>query len=139
MVGRACTYLHPDGRRCRATPMRDALFCFWHSPEREEEAAEARRLGGLRRRRERTVSGAYDFVGLGSVKSIRRIVEIATIDVLGLENSIARSRVLLSAALAAARLLEVGELEERLATLEAAHARAAIAPIEGGLLEASGL
>jgi hypothetical protein len=74
MVGRSCTYLHPDGRRCRATPLRDAPFCFWHSPEREEDAAEARRLGGLRRRRGRTVSGAYDFAGLGTVESIRRIV-----------------------------------------------------------------
>jgi hypothetical protein len=72
--------------------MRDSLRCFWHAPDREEDATEARRLGGLRRRRERTVSGAYDFAGLGSVESIRRILEIATLDALGLENSVARTR-----------------------------------------------
>jgi hypothetical protein len=119
MLGRGCTYELADGRLCRATPLRDEPFCFWHSPGHTEEAAEARRLGGLRRRREKTVSGAYDFAGLGSVESIRRIIEIAVIDALGLENSIARSRVLIAASMAATRLLEVGELEERLAVLEA--------------------
>ncbi len=120
MLGpRHCTFVLPDGRVCPATPLRDAPFCFWHAPEKEEEAAEARRLGGLRRRREKTVSGAYDFAGLGSIEAVRRILEIAAIDALGLENSVARARVLIAAALAAAKLLETGELEERLATLEA--------------------
>ena len=98
--------------------MREGPFCFWHTPEREEDAAEARRLGGLRRRRERTVSGAYDFAGLATIESIRRILEIAVLDVLGLENSIARARLLISGALAAAKLLEAGELADRLAELE---------------------
>jgi hypothetical protein len=49
-----------------------------------------------------------------------RVLEIATIDALGLDNSIARARVLIAAVLAAAKLLETGELEERLAALEAA-------------------
>ena len=39
---------------------------------------------------------------------------------LGLENSIIRARVLISAALAAAKLLETGELEARIESLEAA-------------------
>ena len=120
MVGRGCAQVMPDGRRCRATPLRDGPSCFWHAPEKEEEAAEARRLGGLRRRREKTLAGAYDFAGLGSIEAIRRIVEIATIDSLGLENSVARARVLIAAALAAAKLLETGNLEEQLAALEAA-------------------
>jgi len=80
--------LRPDGRRCRSWPIRGEPYCLWHSPEREEEAADARRLGGQRRRREKTVSGAFDLSGLDSAPSIRRIVEIALLDVLGLENSI---------------------------------------------------
>jgi hypothetical protein len=135
-----CRQLLPGGRPCQAFPLRDSVFCFWHTPEKEEEAAEARRLGGLRRRREKTVAGAYDFAGLGSVESIRRILEIATLDALGLDNSIARARVLIAAALAAARLLEVGELEARVEVLEAALARShppnapLLIPDEGGLL-----
>ena len=111
---------------------------LWHSPEREEEAADARRLGGLRRRREKAVSGAYDFVGLDSIQSIRRILEIATIDTLGLDNSIVRSRTLISAVVAAAKLLETGELEARLAILELAlgstRDNRAADPSDGGLL-----
>jgi len=130
MVVSTCLGQLPDGRRCRSWPIRGEAYCLWHSPDREDEATEARRLGGLRRRREKTVSGAYDFVGLDTIQSIRRLVEIAAIDTLGLENSIVRSRTLLSAALAAARLLEVGELEVRMATLEAAVGVGRAAPDE---------
>ena len=58
--------------------------------------------------------------GLGSIEAIRRVIEIALFDALGLENSIPRARVLISGALAAAKLLETGELAERIAALEAA-------------------
>ena len=90
-----------------------------HSPDHAEEVAEARRLGGLRRRREVAVSGAYEFEGLQTVDQIRRLVAVAVVDTLSLENSIARSRTLAYLAQTALRLLEVGELEERVATLEA--------------------
>lgn len=121
--GRHCTFVHGDGRVCPATPLREEPFCFWHWPDKEKEEAEARRLRCLRRRREKAVSGAYDFAGLASVEAIGRILKIAVLDNLGLENSIARSRVLIAAAVAAARLLDVGELEERLAALETALGR----------------
>ena len=81
-----------------------------HSPEHAEDMAEARRLGGLRRRREVAVSGAYDFVGLQTVADIRRLLEVAVLDTLGLENSIARARTLAYLATTAIKLLEVGEL-----------------------------
>ena len=67
-----------------------------------------------------TVSGAYDFAGLETVADIRRLLEVAALDTLGLENSIARARALTYLATAAIKLLEVGELEQRLASLEAA-------------------
>jgi hypothetical protein len=129
---RACSHVLEDGRRCRATPLRDAPFCLFHSPEHEAEAAEARRLGGLRRRREKTVAGAYELAGLATIEDIRRLVEIATLDALGLENSIARSRLLIAAALAAAKLLEYGEHEARLARLEAVIAADGITTPEPG-------
>ncbi len=66
------------------------------------------------------VAGAYDFAGLGSVEDIRRLLEVAALDLLGLENSIARARTLAYLAMTAIKLLEAGELEERLNTLEAA-------------------
>lgn len=110
----------PSGRHCGAPPGLDSAFCFWHDPDKADEVAEAQRLGGTRRKRERTIAAAYDFTGLGSIDAIRRILEVATTDALSLENSIARVRALISAALAAAKLLETGELEARLAVLEMA-------------------
>ena len=100
--------------------MLDAGYCFWHNPDTEEQLGEARRLGGIRRRREKTLAGAYDVGALDTIASLRRLLEIAAFDALGLDNSIARARVLISAALAGAKLLEVGDLEERLAALELA-------------------
>jgi hypothetical protein len=130
VVARGCIHEKVDGKLCRATPMRDVAYCFFHNPETEEQAAESRRLGGVRRKREKAVAGAYDFQGLDSIGSIRRLIEIAAIDALGLENSIARGRLLINAAMAAAKLLEVGELEARLAVLEAAVAHDRIDPLE---------
>ena len=54
------------------------------------------------------------------IRTPGRILEIAVFDTLGLENSIARSRALAYLAQTSLRALEVGELEERLASVEAA-------------------
>jgi hypothetical protein len=120
VLNRICTFRKQDGERCRSTPMRDSDFCFWHDPEHAEEAEQARRLGGQRRRREKITEGAYDLEGLDTVEGIRRLLQVALLDAVGLENSVARSRVIISGALAAAKLLEVGEQEDRLAAVEAA-------------------
>lgn len=120
LTNRTCQARTQTGGDCRQPPLRDGDLCFWHSPDHTEEATEARRLGGLRRRRERTLAGAYEVDGLDAIPNIRRIVEIAILDALGLDNSIARGRLLVACALAAARLLEVGELEQRLERMERA-------------------
>ena len=121
MVG--CAGKKENGQPCRSPKLKDGDYCLMHSPEHAEDVAEARRLGGLRRRREVAVSGAYDFVGLQSVTDIRRLVEVAVLDTLGLENSISRARTLAYLATTAIKLLEVGELEQRLASLEAGRTR----------------
>ena len=115
---RTCSFIKESGERCRSAPLQEGEFCFWHSPDHAQEAQEARHLGGLRRRREKTVAGAYEFEGLGSVEDIRRLLEIAALDTLGLENSVARSRTLAYLAQVALKALEVCELEERVRALE---------------------
>jgi len=119
-MARQCAFQKEDGQPCRAAPLREREFCLMHSPEHAEEMAEARRLGGLRRRREVAVSGAYEFNGLETVADLRRLLVIAALDTLGLENSIARARTLGYLVGVAGKLLEIGELEQRLAALEAA-------------------
>jgi len=115
-----CRAATTDGKHCPATPLRDEDYCFMHSPDHAAEAAEARRLGGLRHRREKTLSVAYDLESLGTVEGIVRVLDIALRDVLGLDNSVPRNRALIGVASAAARLLEVGDLAARVAGLEAA-------------------
>jgi hypothetical protein len=115
---RACKALREDGRRCQAPPLLDGDFCLMHSPEHAEEVQEARRLGGLRRRKEKITSDAYDFEGLNDVGQVRRLLEIAALDALGLENSVARARTLAYLAQVALKALEVGELAERIEALE---------------------
>jgi hypothetical protein len=94
-------------------------LCFMHDPEHAQEATEARELGGRRRKRESTIAAAFDFEGLDSVPKLRRLLEIVGVDLLGLENSIPRGRAIISLVQAAAKLLEVGEHEERLEAIEA--------------------
>jgi len=65
-----------------------------HSPERIHEVQESRRFGGLRRKREPTISNAYQFKSLNNINGIRRIVEVAILDTLAMENGIPRNRTL---------------------------------------------
>ena len=109
----------PDGRLCRAGPQLDRPFCYAHDPERAADAAEARRLGGLRRKKEGTLAIAFDLPGLDTVDGIRRVFQIALADLLGLDNSIARARALIATGGAATKLLMLGDHEARLAALEA--------------------
>jgi hypothetical protein len=120
MVGRACTYQMPDGRACRATPLRDEAFCFWHSPETTEELAEARKMGGLHRRKKRTVATIYGFGGLRTIEDNFALLETISIETLALENSIARNRAIAAMLALGVKLIEVGDLAARLAALEAA-------------------
>ena len=131
LIAKGCAYAKADGQPCRMAPLHDRPFCFSHDPERAAEAAEARRLGGLRRRKESTVAVAYDLPGLDTVAGIRRVLDIVVADTVGQEHGIARQRVLIAAATAATNLLKVGELEERLAHLEAAMTRHDADPDDG--------
>jgi hypothetical protein len=120
LIKRRCGYAKGDGQACQMAPLHERPYCFAHDPDRAAEAAEARRMGGLRRRKEGTIAVTYDLPGLDTVAGIRRLLDIVVTDSVGLENGIARLRVILATASAATALLKVGELEDRLAVLEAA-------------------
>lgn len=117
---RGCDGINERGEPCGATVMRGSPYCFFHSPETRDEAAEARRLGGQRRKREGAVSGAYDIDGVATVGQLERVLEIAIVDTLALENSVPRNRTLGSLIQTGLRTIEVGDLERRLEELESA-------------------
>jgi len=117
---RTCKAKTDKGDPCRALPMRESDFCVFHDPEHADVVAQARSAGGQRRKREATLATAYDFQGLTSIDEIRRLVEVAAYDALGLDNSINRVRALGYLAQVATSLLEKGELADRVEALEAA-------------------
>ena len=133
VMRRRCVFPRSDGQPCRAGPQRDRPYCFSHDPERAADAAEARRMGGMRRRKEGTIAVAYDLPGLDTVAGIRRLLDIVVTDGIGLDNGIARLRVLISTAVAAMNLLKVGEFEERLAAREAAIGHREVDPVDDPL------
>jgi hypothetical protein len=115
---RRCSGQNAKGEPCGFSPQRDSDLCWWHDPAHAEEAREARRLGGVRRRREGVVQGSYDFVGLTTIPDLQRLLEIIAIDTLALDNSVARSRTMVAVVQAAAKLLEIGDFAQRLEALE---------------------
>ncbi len=125
---RICAQKHPSGEPCGAPPIRGEDFCFWHHPEYADDAAQARRMGGLRSRRESTVAGAYELEGIDTVVGLRRVLEIAILDSLGLDNGIARARTLGYLVGVSLKALELGDLEDRIAVLEQARASDADTP-----------
>src|SRR2546427_10346945 len=105
---RNCAGTKGDGQPCSNASLPDDDYCFFHSPAHAAEAAEARRLGGVNRRREVTLKEVYAVDRLETIEQIQRLIEVATIGLLAAENSISRNRALLAAAATAAKLLEVG-------------------------------
>jgi hypothetical protein len=91
-----------------------------HDPANTEAAAEARKMGGLRRRREGTLSVAYEWDSARTLEGVQRIVDIAVSDALSVDAAALRSRLLLTAATVALRVIVVGDMEARLKALEAA-------------------
>jgi len=87
--------------------MQDDKFCFLHSPKTKKDAAEARRQGGHRHRREKVVSTVYGFEGLATIEGQLRVLEIVVTDALARESSNGRDRVLISAVGMAAKLREM--------------------------------
>src|SRR5687768_13558634 len=115
---RTCMFTMPSGQGCKFAPLREGQYCFVHDPDHADDAADARRIGGMRRKKEKTVAIAYDFQGLESVEQLRRVLEVAILDTLSLDNGVARNRTLGSLTMAALKALETGNLEERVAQLE---------------------
>jgi len=61
----------------------------------------------------------YDLGALTNIPDIQRIIEIALLDTLTLDNGVARNRTLLAGAQTALKALETGELAERVGNIEA--------------------
>lgn len=107
------------GEDSRQAPLGERDYCFWHDPENEEAAMEARRLGAQRVKREGTVAAAMQIDGIASIADLRRVLEVVLFESLALQHGVTRNRLLASLVQAGGSLLEDGEFEKRLAEIEA--------------------
>ncbi len=115
-MSKFCKHIKPDRQRCQAAPMEGAEYCYFHSPEKAKERAEARKKGGVNRRvGGRTNPGHYS---IRTASDIMAILEIALNDAATLENSHSRIRSMGYLCGIALKGLEVSELEARVSALE---------------------
>ena len=117
---RGCTATTADGRPCGSPALRGEPFCHMHHPDHAAEVAEARRVGGLRHRKEATLTAVYDLGDPGTIEGAVRLLHIAALDTLALENSVARNRTLVAVASTSVRVIEAADLADRVAALESA-------------------
>jgi hypothetical protein len=89
-------------------------MCFWHAPELAVERLAARSKGG----KSAHVGGSSTPVRIRQVADLLDLLEIAASDAISREPSIARARCLCQVAQAAGRVLEIVDLEARVAALE---------------------
>ena len=119
-IGRHCTATTAKGEACRAFAMTGSEYCFHHDPAASQERAEARRKGGQARHGRRLArSGMEEPLTIRSVGDVVGLLEHTINDVLALENSLNRARTVGYLATAVVKALELAEMEERVAALEA--------------------
>ena len=111
-----CSYLKPDGTRCRAQPMRSEQWCYVHHPDLADRRQAASRKGGHRGGRGRPIAELAD------VK--RRLRKLAD-DVMAGEADRGDAAVAgqllgtyIRAVSVEVKLKEVLEMEERIGALE---------------------
>ena len=108
-----------SGKQCRAGALPGHEFCFWHEPTNERERVKARKKGGKYRRVEHAGDPLTLPQTFATVEDVNKILDYVLAEVLPMSNSIARARLLLSIHDSFLRAIEIGELENRIAALEA--------------------
>ena len=113
-----CIVIKSNGEPCGGYAVRGSNFCFTHDPASAQARTEAHRKGGQRNRVKH--SGPLDQIPVKprSPDDVLQILDYTLLELLNLENSIQRGRLLVSIASVYLHVMQVGELEQRLANME---------------------
>lgn len=114
-----CTSKKRNGDPCRAYAGKNG-YCFTHDATKGKERALARRIGGLSTKKPHIADSSLIPSDVRSIDGVFTILNYALQESIVLDNSIARSRLLVSIAHGFIEALKVGELEKRLEALEMA-------------------
>jgi hypothetical protein len=117
-TARACVGTSTSGAPCRATPQTGSDFCFLHDPHKVEEQRKARSNGG-NTRAAKVLSADTPAMDIKSVADVKGLLSetIHQVRTGAIDPKIANCIGYLSGILLKA--IEVGDIEERLAAMEA--------------------
>ena len=108
------------GEKCRVPALKGSQFCFTHSPEVGAARAQARKRGGQRRRVPHAGNPETLPASVRTIDDVLKVLDYALAESMPLENSIQRGRLIVAIAGAFIEAIKTGELEQRLAAIEAA-------------------
>ncbi|MCG3145280.1 MAG: hypothetical protein HONDAALG_02844 [Gammaproteobacteria bacterium] len=107
-----------SGQACRSQAIKDSQFCFIHDPASGAARAKARKKGGERRRVSHYGDESIIPREVKTLEDANKILAYTLAEVVPMENSIARARVLLALYDSFVKSFEIGEFEKRLQALE---------------------
>ena len=112
-----CQATKRNGEPCNASASANG-FCFTHDATKGKERAIARRNGGLRRITPHVADAQLVPKQTRSIEGVMTILDYVLQELLVLQNSIQRGRLLVSIAHGYIEALKVGEIEGRLEAVE---------------------
>lgn len=114
-----CKAKTKNGKPCMAAAGADG-YCTFHSPAHGEARAKGRKLGGARARVLHAGDAGKVPAQARTLADVLAILDYALAEALPMENSVQRGRLLVQIAHAFIEAIKTGELEQRLAAIEAA-------------------
>lgn len=108
------------GEPCSMQALKGQRYCFTHDPASGQQRAKARRLGGERTRTPHTGDPETIPREIKALADLQKVFDYTLQEIIPMENSIPRGRLLLALIDTGVKLFQVGELENRLAAIEAA-------------------
>jgi hypothetical protein len=107
------------GKACRMAATKGGKYCFTHSPATRAAQAEARKRGGYNSATPHYASAVIMPANVATLEEANAALKYVWDETIGMENSIARNRLLLACYEQFIKSIEVGELEARIQALEA--------------------
>jgi len=114
-----CKATKRNGKRCTTKAGPDG-FCSFHNPAHGKARAEGRKRGGQRHRVPHVADSSAVPKQVRTLDDVLAVLDYALAEAMPLENSVQRGRLLVQIAHAFIEAIKTGELEQRLAAIEAA-------------------
>lgn len=114
-----CKATNRSGEQCKAYA-NGSGFCFMHDAAKGKQRAEARRAGGMATKTPHFADASLLPATIRTIEDVYAVLNYSLREAVGLDNSINRGRLLVSISHGFIEALKVGELEQRLESLEMA-------------------